>query len=151
MKRFEIILGIVFLIAVIFKIADWPGGSILATISLTLLTGFYFYFGFAFFNNIRLKNILNGNSYQGISVLRIIGSIGAGWGLAILCLGILFNVQHYPGEKIMLSVGLIAVFVVAIIALIKLFRSKSDFYKMIVLRIGYIGGIGIYFFLMSIW
>ena len=146
MKRFEIIFGIVFLIAVIFKIADWPGGSILGTISLTLLACFYFLFGFAFFNKIRLKNIFSKDSYKEISVLRIIGSIGFGWGLSTVCMGILFKMMHWPGGNIQLGVGLTQIFVITIIALIKFFQSKNDFYKNVLLRIAIIGGFGLIFF-----
>ena len=146
MKRFEIILGIIFLIALIFKIALIPGGVILATISLTLLAMFYNFFAFAFFNKIRLKNIFSGKSYQGISVWRIIGSIGLGWGLAALCMGILFKLMQWPGGMIMLLTGLITILIVVIIALVKFFLSKGDFYKTILLRIAIIGGFGLFFF-----
>jgi len=146
MKRFEKIFGIVFLIALVFKLLTWPGGGILATISLTPLMFFYNFFAFAFFNNIRLKNIFTGKSYQGISVLRIIGSIVSGWGLAALCVGILFKIMHWPGANSMLLSGFITIIVVLAIVLIKFFRSKNDFYKMVLLRIAIIGGFGLLLF-----
>ena len=144
MKRFEIICGVVFLIALIFKIAFWPGGSILATLSMTLLACFYFIFGFAFFNNIRLTNIFNNKSYQDISELRFIVPIGVGCGLSTLCIGILFKMMHFPGGSMVLHTGLLIILIAAIIALVNFFRSKSEFYKTIFLRIIIIGGLGLF-------
>jgi hypothetical protein len=188
-------------IAIILKFALFPGGSILGTLSLMLLACFYFYLSFAFFNNVKLRNIFRGSSYKGISASRIIVSIVTGWGLSALCCGILFKIQHYPGGGIMLMAGLITIFiittillinyfylpikdyntmievgigiglfctwillfilngsgyiynffqgglfmifVVAIIALIRCVRSKSEFYIMILLRITVIGWLGL--------
>ena len=94
MKKSEKIFGILFAIAIIFKLALYPGGRIISTVSMTLLACIYFYFGFAFFNNIKLKNVFNRKSYEGISVLRILGSIGTGMVLSTVCLGTLFKLSH---------------------------------------------------------
>jgi len=141
MKRFEIILGIVFLIAVILKIAHLPGAGILLTISLTSLACFYFFF--AIFKNVSQENTFSKKSHKGIPILRIIGSFGAWWGISVFCIGILFKLMHFPGEKMILLVGIITIFVVAIIALVKFLQSKSDLYKTILLRIAIIGGLGL--------
>ena len=146
MKRFEIVFGILILIALFFKIAHWHGGGILATISLTSLACFYYLFSFAFFNKIRLTNIFKGSSYKGISTQQIIVSIVAGFGLSTVCIGILFKMMHWHGAAIMLLSGLITIFVVAIISLIKFFRSKNDCDKQILLRIAIIGVIGLFSF-----
>ena len=146
MKRFEIIFGILSVVAIIMKLALVSGSGILMTLILTLLACFYFYLGFAFFNNIRLKKIFSKSSYYGISALRIIGSIGVGWGLSIMCCGILFKMMHWPGGILFLHIGLIQIFVIAIIVLVKFSLSKSDFYKTILLRFAIIGGLGLLFF-----
>ena len=141
MKRFEIIFGIVFLIALVLKFTLIPGGGILATVSLMPLAIFYCFLSFAYFNNIKLKNIFSTKSYRGISTLRITGSIGTGLGLSAICMGILFKIQHWPGGDFFSTVGLIAVIIVAIIAFIKFLRSKNDFYKKVLLRIAIIGSL----------
>ena len=146
MNRFERLFGILFVVALVFKFFHWPGGGILATVSLTSLACLYYLFGFAIFNNIELNDIFNRKSYEGISALRIIGSIGVGWGLSTICMGILFKIQHWPGANIMLLSGFITIIVVFIIALVKFFLSKSDFYKTVLLRIAIIGGFGLIFF-----
>jgi hypothetical protein len=142
MKRFEIIMGILFVISIIFRLYLIPGAGILCSLSLTLLACMYLFFGFAFFNKIKMRKIFCKESYRDISGLHILGSIGVGWGLATVCIGILFKLMFFPGGFIVLSVGLIQILIITIIALVKYFRSKSDFYKTILLRIVIIGTIG---------
>lgn len=149
MKRFEKVSAIIFAIAVVMKLALVPGGGILATLSLLTLACIYYPFGFALFNKIKLKDIFSKESYKGISTLRIIGSIGAGIGLATVCVGILFKIQHWPGMITLLLTGLLIALVIAIVALIRLLKSKSDFYKSIVSRIAIIGGFGLLLFFTS--
>ena len=149
MGRFEKIFGILFLIALIFKIASIPGGSVMLTIALSSFACFYFFFGIAIFNKIGQENIFDKKSYKGISTLRIIGSFCAGWGLSVFCIGILFNIMQFPGEKIILLVGSITISIVAIIALVRFLQSKTDFYKTILLRIAIIGGLGLFSLLIA--
>ena len=143
---FEKILGVVSVIAIIMKLGSIPGAGLLLIISWTLLSFFYYLFSFAFLNNIKLSNIFVPKSYQGLSALRIIGSIGTGWVLSTICTGIFFKTMHYSGGMILLFVGVILIFVVAITSLIKFFLSKSDFYKTILLRAAIFGGFGLLFF-----
>ena len=146
MKRFEKICGMAFLIGLVFWIADWPGGFILVSLSLTALAIFYYVFGFLFFNNIRLKNIFSQSSYAEISALRIIESIATGWGLSLACMTMLWTMMHWPGFYIFLIVAFIAILAVATNSLIQFFRSKNVFYKTILLRIAVIGGFGFFSF-----
>jgi len=143
MKKSEKIFGILFVIAIIFKFALWTGGVLISTISLISLACIYFFFGFTFFNNIKLKNVFSGKSYEGISALRIIGSIGTGIGLSTVCFGILFKIAHWPGGGAMLSIGLIIIFVISTILLVKYLRLKNNLYIMI--------GVGIGLVLFCIW
>ena len=128
MIKSEKILGILFAIAIIFKFALWAGGAFISTISLTSLACIYFFLGFAFFNNIKLKSVFSGKSYEGISALRIIGSIGTGMGLSAVCFGILLKIAHLPGGGAMLSIGLIIIFVISTILLVKYLRLKNNLY-----------------------
>jgi hypothetical protein len=149
MNKFEKIFGVLAVIALILKFASISGGSILATLSLTSLSFLYYLFGFALFNDIKLKNIFKRSSYKGISVLRIISSVGVGLGLSTICLGILFRIQFWPGGRMMLAVGLITILIITIIAFIDFLKSKSD-YKTILLRVAIIGGIGLLLFLKTL-
>ena len=143
MKKLEKILGIVILISLIMKFSFIMGGDILAILSISLLTLIYYPFGFAFFNQIRLRRVFKKDSYKGISGLRIIGAIGVGMGLSPICLGILFKLQHWPGSNINIASGLVTTLIVLIIALIKFSKSKDNYYKRIFKRIAIIGGLGL--------
>ncbi len=143
MKKFEKILGIVILISLIMKFSFIIGGDILTILSISLLILIYYPFGFAFFNQIRLRRVFKKDSYKGISGLRIIGAIGVGMGLSAICLGILFKLQHWPGSNINLLAGLVTTMIVLIIALIKYYKCKDNYYKRIFKRIAIIGGLGL--------
>jgi hypothetical protein len=142
MKKFEKVLGIIVVIALVLKLASIPGASVLLTFSLSILSCFYYLFSFAFFNNIKLKNIFNRKSYEGILV-QVLGSIGIGVVLAHICIGILFHVHHWQGATMLLYAGLITAFIVAVVFLITYPRSKSNFTKAVILRTAIIGGLGL--------
>jgi hypothetical protein len=143
MKTFEKVFGILFAVAFLMCIFSIPGYAILTSFSLTILAFFYYIFSFAFFNNIKIKNIFSKEAYRGISALRIIDSIIFGWALSAICCGIQFKMLEWQGGGFMLIVGLIATIIIAIIALIKFFKFKSGFYKPILLRIAIIGCFGL--------
>ena len=149
MKRFEKIFGVAFVVALIFQFYLIPGRGLLITLVLTILACFYYFFGFAFFNNIKLKNIFSSKSYEGISALRIIGSIATGWILSIVCIGILFKIMHWTGRITLLLAGSIMIFLLTSSVLYRFFQTKSNFYKTIFLRITIIGGLGILLFFTS--
>ena len=149
MKKFEKIIGLVIIISLIMKLTLIPGGSILAAISLTTLACIYYPLGFAFFNDIRLSKIFKKDSYKGLTALRIIGAIGIGMGLAAICMGILFKIQHWPGADTNLISGLVTTVIILIIALIRFIKSKDNFYKRIFKRIAIIGGFGLILMFVS--
>jgi hypothetical protein len=112
MKKFEKIFGILFLIGIIFRIARWPGASLLILITLMSLAGFYLFNGF--------KNIIPSKSRKRMSVLHIITSLVTGLALSTVCFGTLIKIINFPGEIILL-VGLIAMLAITIFALYKLY------------------------------
>ena len=148
MVKFEKILGLIVIVALTLKFFLIPGGGILLTFSLMSLACIFYLFGFAFFNQIELSRIFQKNSYQGISGLRIWGAIGTGIGLSQICIGILFTLQHWPGANITLITGLIVTLIVFVIALIRFFKSKNNYYKFIFKRIVIIGGFGLLLILL---
>jgi glucan phosphoethanolaminetransferase (alkaline phosphatase superfamily) len=143
MKTLEKIVGIAFVISLILRFYLIPGYGILTVLLLTIIACIYYLFGFAFFNNIKLRQIFRKESYKGVSALRIIGAICAGISLATICTGTLFRLQHYPGGEINLLSGLICTLIVSIIALIKFYKNKSEYYSRIFKRIAIIGGFGL--------
>jgi hypothetical protein len=143
MKQTEKILGLLAILALVLKFMLVPGSSILAVLSLSLLALLYQFLSFAFFNNIRLRNIFKKESYRGLTSLRIIGTIVLGFSLAIAVLGILFKFQSYPGASMMLIEGLSALVLCLVVTLIRYSNNKSSNYKRIFSRIAIVGGIAL--------
>lgn len=134
MKKAEIILIIVAMLGVILSFIPVPGGNILTILSITFLACLYFYFGFALFNGIRLRDIFKKSSYQGISALRIIGAIVTGIAISMAIVGMEFRIMRWPGASIMLMVGGLGLCLLLITALIKYFSAKAPFYLNILKR-----------------
>lgn len=149
MNKLEKILGLSFLIALILKWTLLPGGGILATFTLMILANLYFLFGFALFNQIELKSIVKSESYIGISALRLFGSFATGLALSTLCVGVLFKLQHWPGAKTNIILGLITSLIILIVALVKYYVSKEEIYTRIMKRLIILGGVGIFFLTVS--
>jgi hypothetical protein len=135
MTKLEKILLIIASVALILKLLSIPGMSLFLVISLLGLAMLYFYFGFALFNQIEFKNIFKKASYQKIKNTRILGAIGVGSALSIICIGSLFKILHWLGSALYIYVGLSLAFVLMIISLIKFNKSKDDYYKTILIRL----------------
>lgn len=143
MKKLETILGLSVLIAIVLKINLLPFGSILLMLSILILAIIYYPLGFALFNEIRLTQIFKKTSYKGLTALRIIGSILAGSSFSLICAGVLFKLNFWSGAQNILFLGLISTLIILILVLIKYFKTKSNFYKQLLIRILIIGGIGL--------
>ena len=135
MKKFENILIIIALFSLVLKLLSIPGMNLFLVISILILATLYFYLGFALFNDVKFSRILKKNSYSGISGLRVLGAIGVGIALSIICIGILFKIQHWNGANLYLYVGLAMACFSLIIALVKYIISKVDFYKKISIKL----------------
>jgi hypothetical protein len=144
MKTLEKTFGILLVIAIGFKLESWPFGDTFSFFSLLPLAIIYYIFSFAFFNNIKLRNIFRSRAYSGISGWRIAGAVGTGIGLSETCIGMLYKIMHWPGADAYLNIGLIHVFIVAIVTLVKYLSSKSNYYTAILARIIIIGGLGLF-------
>jgi glucan phosphoethanolaminetransferase (alkaline phosphatase superfamily) len=145
MKKTELTLILLAVIALIMKLMYLPGSLILIVLSLSSVSLFYFYLGFAFFNGIGFKKILKKESYKVISTQRIIGGIGTGFALSISAIGILFKIQSYPGASIQLLVGLFGLGIVLIFSLIKMRKSTNNYYSKILKRVASFGAICVFF------
>lgn len=152
MKKTEIIAAIIAIIGFIFKLFLWPGGGPLIVISLSTLAVVY-YFGFAFLNNIRFRHIFKKESYNGMRPLRIIGTLGAGFSLSAVLMGIMYKIQSWPMAQTNLAVGMFFLIVVVIVGLPKYLSTKSDYLKQVFKRAVIIGGLGLIFIVLpqTVW
>jgi hypothetical protein len=135
MTKSEKILTCSALLAVLLKVLSIPGGGLLAVISFMLLSILYFPLGFATLNNIGLRRLFNKESYSGISLWRMIGTIGLGMSFSGIVSGTLFKIQHYPGAQISLISGIVISFIIGVIILVRYMDTKSSFYKNTLIKI----------------
>lgn len=143
MKKTEKILCIAIFIAILMKLFKMPGASIINILSLLSLSTLYFVGGFALFNNIEFKQILFKNSYDGISKLRIIGSISLGLCFSFLCIAIMYELQNWPNAEVGIFTGLFFLGIIAAVAFFRYQKNKATFYHQLFTRIAIIGGIAL--------
>jgi hypothetical protein len=148
MKKTEITLAIISIIALGLKLLFITGGSILTVFTLIILSIIYCYFSFLLFNDIPLKQVFKKDSYKNISGIRILGAVFTGFGLSAITLGLMFKFQSWPGADPILIAGLFVLLPVTIIALSKYSKNKSNFYPRIFKRIAIWGGLGLILTLM---
>ena len=143
MKKVEIILGTIAIIALLLNLLNIKGGGVLIVLSLSTISILYMYLSFALFNDIRLRNIFKKESYKGISRMRIVGAVLTGLALSITIIGLLFKFQSWPNASINLGFGLFGLLIGLVVGLIKYKRTKSDYYTRIFKRIAIYGGLGL--------
>jgi hypothetical protein len=91
MKKAEIILAVLAVIALGFNLNRVPGASALTVLTLSSLSVFYMYLGFALFNGVRLRAIFKKGSFTEISKARTFVAIAAGIALSVTLVGIMFR------------------------------------------------------------
>jgi hypothetical protein len=143
MKKTELIVATLSILALALNLLLIPGGGVLTVLTLSTLSMLYFCLGFALFNAIGWSEISNEHGYKGISKLRIVGAIGAGFALSTTTVGLMFKFQSWPGADFNLIVGLVGLLIVVIIGLIKYAKNKSDYYTGIFKRAAVFGGLGL--------
>ena len=92
------------------------------------------YFGFAFFNQVLLKDIFKKATYKDISAKRIIGGIFAGLALSLAVIAVLFKVESWPGSIFQMWLGIFALSITTLIAAIKRITVKDNYYSKILKR-----------------
>jgi len=143
MKKTEIIIATLSIIALGLNLLLIPGGGLLTVFTLLTLSIIYGFLGFAFFNDLRLRSIFKKESYTTISGLRILGAVGACWALSATVNGLMFKFQSWSGADFNLSIGLVGLLIVIIIGSIKYSKNKSDYYTRIFKRAAVFGGLGL--------
>ncbi len=145
MRKIEIIFPVIAIFGFFVYLMDWPFGTEIIILSLLILSCFYFYLGVLLLNAISFKKMFKKDSYSSISVKRIIGTIGAGVGISIVILGIMFKTFHWPFANQNLIIGISFLFIVITISLIKLLIKINDFYVKILFRTGIYTFLGLVF------
>lgn len=143
MKKAELILGAITLIALVLNLFLTPYSGVLTVLSLSALSAMYMYFSFALFNGVRLRHIFKKASYKEIPAMRIVGAVLTGFALAATIMGLLFKIQYWPGANVNLAVGVIGLAIVLIVGAIKYSMTKSKYYTGIFKRIAVYGGLGL--------
>jgi hypothetical protein len=139
MKQLEKGLGVFVAVSLILLFTHVEGGAFLSMVSLLLLTCFYYIFSFALLHDLTLREIFNKQSYNGLSVLRVIGAIAAGISLATLCIAISYKVLSLEGADDMMLAGFLSCMIVAVFALYKFYQGRNEFYLKILKRIAIMG------------
>lgn len=142
MKKTEKILGVIIAISFVLRLFTIPYAGFLMVTSLNTLAFFYFALGLILFNEIRLKDIFKKGTFKDTSRLRIIGAIGTGFSLSLMCIGILFKAGKYSETNIILVFGLVIALFIVIPSVFKISRDNTNFYKNILLRLSIVGVIG---------
>lgn len=148
MNKTENIIAIIAIIALGLKLIFIEGSGLLTVITFMLLSIIYFYFGFALFNNIKLRKIFKKNSYNEVSSLRILGAVGSGAALSMTTLGIMYKFQSWEGAEIYLGTGLIGLLIIVVIGGLKYSKNKDNYYSNIFKRVAVFGSIGLILMLM---
>jgi hypothetical protein len=147
MKKIEIIMAILSIIALGMNLLLITHAGIFTVMTFTSLSMIYFYLGFALFNGINLRAIFTKDSYKDISLLRILGAMGAGISLSLTIIGLLFIFQSWPGSSVIVMLGLSGLVIVTIIGVVKYLKNKSKYYPRIFIRVAIIGTLGLFFLL----
>ena len=135
-KKIDLILASLILIPITFKFMHWPGGNIMLIVFSSLLILYYFLM--AFYQPLANKDMTVLN--------RLLISLGY-FSLACILTSILFKAMVWPGSMFQLIVFTIVSLFVALVGILKLFRSPLPSY--FVKRCFVIGLLGLMFCFIS--
>ena len=133
MKLIEIISSVLFLVGIILKFTELPGSYILIMFSLSLLALYYFLFGFAIFNDIKIKNIFRTSRYRTNTFLQFIFSIFLGLSLSVILYGIMYKILRWSIQIDLLLIGLIITLTITVLYFL-IIKGKISNKRIIFLR-----------------
>ena len=135
--RIELILTSLLILFSFGTLSRVTFSSELLIFTVLLLSGLYFWLGFAVLNRIKLTKLFKKESYRDVSILRLIGSALLGIQLSFAPLGILYSLLMWPFNKEMNYLAGFGLFLFCIVCIIRLMTSKSNlkFYWANLLRI----------------
>lgn len=149
MRKLEIILGFFSLAAIVLTVLSVTGGNLLTIFVLSSLSLAYMIFGFAIITGFGLRNAFKKETYENIRIWRVVGSVALGWGLGSIVIGILFKVMLWPGADQMLANGLFSGIIALPVLVVKFLQTKAAFYKINLIRLLVIAGIGAIWYFIS--
>ena len=141
MKKVEKVFVLLVLIGIVLRLMLVPRSAALMFLSSVALCLFYFYLGFALFNDIRLRSIFKKSSYDATNTMHILAGIASGFALSAACVGIMFKFLSWPGSFFQLLLAIFACTIIFVISLIKMKGSNIPFYKRILTRIVSFGSV----------
>lgn len=107
MKRTEIVLSILVVVAGLAFFFNVPIAGVVLTVSVSAMAVLY-YLAPLLFNDIRLRDVTKDGAFANVPVVYLILGFIAGQNLALLCIGMLFKLMLWPGSEMLLRVGLYA-------------------------------------------
>lgn len=119
MKTFEKVASLFALIGTTLMLMSVHAGTTIFAYSILALSLMYFFWGFAFFNSIPLRNIFKRSAYASLPRYHVAGGIFTGIALFFACMGILFKLLWWPGALIELAGGIAFCFIILFISFIK--------------------------------
>ena len=136
MKKTEIVIVVISVIAIVLRLFSIEGGALLSTLSFGILSLFYLFFGFLLFNNIPIKSVFKKNVYSNLSWKRLLWSVSVGVSLSVAVIGILFALNRWAGASVMLRSGIILLLGVCATSLIRYIPKPSKYHAGILIRSG---------------
>lgn len=145
MKRIELLLAALCLIALTLNALLIPFSAELLIISLSTLALFYMQCSTALMNNldVSLKDLKNKEIYASISPKRKVGTFFAGISIAISIIGMLFYFQFWPGTSLNITTGLVGLLAVLLFSGYKFYNTHDPFYFSVIKRVAVFFTLGV--------
>lgn len=134
MKKLEVILISLFLVACLMYISYVPGTGLFKTIFAMLLAQFYFALSFALLNGLGFRTMIKRVSYSSIKPGYIILAVIAGLVLANGVMAILFLSMRWPGAFAMAFFSTAILLALSILSLVLFAVKKAQVYNNILRR-----------------
>lgn len=134
MKILEKVLVLLCIVGVVLKTFSIDGGAILSAVSFLMLSFFYLFLSFLFFNGIPLMSMFTKIAYKTTNGKKIIWSIFIGYAFTTILMGLLFVLMQWEGAKFMFTNGFLLVIVIALLSIVGYLIYRSRFQFQILIR-----------------
>lgn len=145
MKKIELFVAANIVLAIILKLQIVPGANTFTYVSLIVLAILYFPFGIAQLHGVPFKEALKRSSYKNIPLQQRLIALIAGFGLSCAVIGSMLKLQLIDDGNIVIMNGLGILLPVLVIGEIGWRRTKSVFFKRVIVRSSLIFAFGALF------
>lgn len=135
MKKFELIFLLTVIGAVLAVLINYPMATQILVVSISILSVFYMYIGFAVFLDIPFRELFGKNRFGQISKQRIVGAFALGIALSASLIGLLFKILIWPNATIQLLIGLSGLVLIGALSIWRYMFNKSQFYHRVFIRL----------------